>query len=81
MTDVPSHISDRMNRADSRIDGHEKRLTQLERNEAGMAQWRVSTSESLKSIQSGIQWIFRLIVGGLITAAIAFVITGGLNGS
>ncbi|SLN38274.1 hemolysin XhlA [Aquimixticola soesokkakensis] len=81
MTDVPAHVSERLNRSDQRLDGHEKRLTQLEKNEAGMVQWRMGTTKSLESIQSGIQWIFRLIIGGLITAAIAFVIAGGLNGS
>lgn len=81
MTDVPSHIVERIKSAHDRLDLHEKRLGTLERNEAGMAQWRTNTTEKLDNIQSGIQWIFRLIVGGLVTAGIAFIIAGGLNGA
>lgn len=78
---IPPHLAESLNRAHQRIDGHETRIRDLELSEAGMVQWRSNTTEKLDSIQSGIQWIFRLIIGGLITAAIAFVIAGGLNGA
>lgn len=78
---IPPHLAESINRAHQRIDGHDSRIRDLELSEAGMVQWRLTTTEKLDSIQSGIQWLFRLIIGGLITAAIAFVIAGGLNGT
>jgi len=81
VTDTPTHFADSLRHAHARIDQLDGRVNRLEINEAGMAQWRENTTEKLDSIQQGIQWIFRLIIGGLITAAIAFVIAGGLNGA
>ncbi len=46
-----------------------------------MSEWRANTTDKLDNIQSGIQWISRLIIGGIIAAAISFIIAGGLNGA
>ena len=81
MTEVPNHVAESLNRAHSRLDKHEGRIQQLELNEAGMAQWRSNTTEKLDGIQSGITWVLRLVMGGLIMAAITFIIAGGLNGT
>jgi hypothetical protein len=34
---------------------------------------------SLGEIQSGITWITRLVIGGIIAGAVAFILGGGLN--
>ncbi len=81
MTDVPNHISERLNRSDKRLDGHEERLNQLEKDGAGMSQWRVSTTDTLKGIQGDTKWIVRLIIGALILATISFIVAGGINGA
>jgi hypothetical protein len=81
MTDVPSHIAESLKLAHSRIDRHEGRLQTLERNEAGMTEWRANTTEKLDSIRSGIRWIATLIIAGLLGAVINFIIAGGLNGA
>lgn len=81
MTDVPNHVSESLNRAHSRLDKHEGRIHQLELNEAGMAEWRLTATAKLDGIQSGITWVLRLVLGGLITGILTFIIAGGLNGT
>jgi len=81
MIDVPQHFVDSLERAHARIDGHDKRIHQLELNEAGMAEWRANTTDKLDGIQSGITWVLRIILGGFIVAAISFIVAGGMNGA
>jgi len=80
-TGVPPHISESIERAHKRIDRHEERIQRIELDGATMAEWRKNTTETLKSIRSGITWLITLIMGGLLAAAIKFVISGGLNGA
>ncbi|PTV94034.1 hemolysin XhlA [Rhodobacter aestuarii] len=85
MTDVPGHIpshfADSLNRAHLRLDGHEERIRKIELDGATMAEWRNNTTDKLDSIRSSITWLIRLIIGGLVAAAITFVVSGGLNGT
>ncbi|MBZ4022182.1 hypothetical protein CKO11_06895 [Rhodobacter sp. TJ_12] len=85
MTDVPSHMpshfADSLNRAHQRLDGHEERIRKIELDGATMAEWRNNTTDKLDSIRSSITWLIRLILGGLVAAAITFVVSGGLNGA
>ncbi|WP_323790115.1 hemolysin XhlA family protein [Thalassovita sp.] len=81
MTDVPPHVNESLQRAHVRLDRHDNRLTDLEVANAGMAQWRLSTTEKLNGIQSGIKWVIGLILAGFIGAVVQFVISGGLNGA
>jgi len=80
-TGVPPHISESIERAHKRIDGHEERIRKIEIDGATMAEWRKGTTDALESIRSGITWLTRLVLGGLLAAAITFVISGGLNGA
>lgn len=79
MTDMPTHIAERLNRTDQKIDGHEERLTQLEKNEAGMAQWRMSTTDTLKGIQGDTKWIVRLVIASVIGAVLTMLYQGGIH--
>lgn len=81
MTDVPSHINESLDRAHKRLDTHDLRINGLEVSSAGMAEWRLATTEKLNGIQSGIRWVIGLVLAGLIGAVIQFVISGGLNGT
>ncbi len=78
---VPTHLSESVERAHKRIDAHEERIRKIEIDGATMTEWRQSTTETLKSIRSGISWLITLILGGLLAAVIKFVISGGLNGA
>ncbi|HBS99179.1 MAG TPA: hypothetical protein DEB47_04785 [Citreicella sp.] len=81
MTDFPNHVTESIHRAHARLDSHDGRLRTLELNEAGMAQQISHANEKLNGIQQSITWVLRLIVGGLIMAAITFIVSGGLNGT
>ncbi|ETD02221.1 hypothetical protein U717_06150 [Rhodobacter capsulatus R121] len=78
---VPPHVAESIERAHKRIDRHEERIQRIELDGATMAEWRKNTTETLKSIRSGITWLITLILGGLLAAVIKFVISGGLNGA
>lgn len=81
MSEVPNHVAESLNRAHGRLDAHDGRIRKLELNEAGMAQQISHANEKLNGIQNSITWVLRLIVGGLVSAAIAFIVAGGLNGT
>ncbi|QOL80422.1 hemolysin XhlA family protein [Pseudooceanicola spongiae] len=81
MVELSEHQSREISKAHSRLDRQELRIQVLEVKEAGMSEWRANTTDKLDNIQSGIQWISRLIIGGIIAAAISFIIAGGLNGA
>lgn len=76
----------RIGQVHSRIDAHEqrlqatdKRLTQLEIDSAGHALRSQHIDARLSEIQSGITWITRLVLAGIIGGIVAFIIQGGLN--
>lgn len=78
MTDI-SHLTEQTALAQRRLDQHEGRLTRLEVHTAEEKVVRQNIERSLAEIQSGISWITRLVVGGLVAGAIAFIVSGGLN--
>ncbi|OHC43976.1 MAG: hypothetical protein A2092_11980 [Rhodobacteraceae bacterium GWE1_64_9] len=79
MTDLGQHHAERLAQAHQRLDAHENRLTKLEIHSAGEAVRSQNIERSLGEIQSGITWITRLVIGGIIAGAVAFVLSGGLN--
>ncbi|MGD9863045.1 MAG: hemolysin XhlA family protein [Pseudodonghicola sp.] len=81
MTDIPQYLSESLDRAHARLEEHGARIHKLELNEAGMSEWRANTTDKLDGIQSGITWVLRIIVGGLVAAAISFIVAGGMNGA
>ncbi len=79
MTDFSPHHEARLLQAHTRLDAHDGRLTKLEIHTAEAAVRAQNIERSLGEIQSGITWITRLVIGGIIAGAVAFVLSGGLN--
>lgn len=79
MSDASQGAPGAMRRVQERLKDHETRIRKLELSEAGATQWRESTTEKLDGIEDSLKWVTRLVLGGLILAAITFVIAGGLN--
>ena len=79
MTDIPAHHADQIARAHQRLDGHEARITKLEVHSAAETVRSQNIELSLGEIKSGITWITRLIIGGIVAGAVAFLISGGFN--
>jgi DNA polymerase III delta prime subunit len=59
------------------LEDHGDRIRALETLEAAAAVSRENMSDNLKSIQSDIRWLIRLVIGALILAVIAFAMDGG----
>lgn len=79
MADISAHFSDQLAMTHRRLDAHDGRLGQLEVQAAAEKVRSRNIEESLAAIQSGITWITRLVIGGIVAGAIAFVVSGGLN--
>lgn len=79
VTDITQHHAARIDQAHQRLDAHERRITSLETHTAVAEERSKHIQASLSNIQSGITWIQRLVIGGIITAAVAFLLGGGLN--
>lgn len=70
---------ERINEAHRRLDRHDGRLGQLETDRAVSQEQYKSIVKSLDKISGTMTWMNRLIVGGIVTGIIAFIISGGLN--
>ena len=55
------------------------RINSMEILQAREAERSVHIQRSLGEIQSGITWITRLVIGGIIAGIVTFVLAGGLN--
>lgn len=79
MTDL-SHIHlERIAQAHQRLDQHDTRLTKLETHTAVAAERAEHIQKSLDKLESGQSWLIRLVLGGIVMGALAFLISGGLN--
>lgn len=56
----------------------EKRLQSLELRDAVDEVHRLNVEDRLSGIEEALKWLLRLIVGALISGAIAYVIAGGI---
>ena len=63
----------------SRLSGVESRLAQVETKNAVDEVHRQNVEQRLRNIESGQTWLIRLVIGGIVAAAMAFVISGGLS--
>lgn len=69
----------RISDAHRRLSDHDGRIAAVERDQAIFVE-RINTMiESLKEIKGTITWLNRTIIGGILMAAVAFLISGGLN--
>ena len=55
----------------------EKRLQSLELRDAVDEVHRLNVEERLSGIEDSLRWLLRLILGALITGALAYVLAGG----
>ena len=58
----------------------DKRLQSLETFQAVEANHRQSVERRLGSIEDGVKWLLRLVVGSLIVGVITFALSGGFAG-
>lgn len=77
MTDSPTARA--LGQIHQRIDSHDHRLKTLEIASARQELAAQHIDERLSDIQSGITWITRLVIGGIIAGVVAFIMAGGLN--
>ena len=61
------------------IENHGDRIRALETLEAAAAVSRENMGDNLKSIQSDIRWLIRLVIGALLLAIIGFAMQGGVK--
>lgn len=69
----------RIRMADQRLTAHDGRITAVEKDSAIFVERLNTVIASLKEIQSTITWLNRTIIGGILMAVVAFIISGGLN--
>ncbi|SCX30554.1 Haemolysin XhlA [Agrobacterium sp. DSM 25558] len=69
----------RTEKAHDRLDVVEKRVNDLEKHSAVTDERMSSIQKSLGKIDGNTSWIIRLIIGGLIAAAMTFLVKGGFN--
>lgn len=79
MTEFGPHHHDQIVQAHRRLDAHDARINTMEISQAREAERSVHIQRSLGEIQSGITWITRLVLGGLIAGGVTFILAGGLN--
>lgn len=82
MTDLPGfpvHILQKVDAAHTRIDGVEGRVGKLELSEAVNAERAKNMQASLSNIETNTSRVVWLVVTGLITAVLGFIVKGGLN--
>ena len=60
------------------MDQVDKRLVELETQNAVNAVHRLNVSDRLSSIEDTLKWLVRLIVGGLIVSMLTYVVQGNL---
>ncbi|WP_172295580.1 hemolysin XhlA family protein [Pseudoruegeria sp. HB172150] len=56
----------------------EKRLQSLELRDAVDEVHRMNVEERLGGIEESLKWLLRLVLGALVTGAMAYLIAGGL---
>lgn len=77
--DFPSHIAQRQEQQETRIDNHDKRITDLERNQAVSNERQLGMQASLMKIDSNTTWLVRLVIGTIIAGILAFYLKGGFS--
>ncbi len=61
-----------------KLDEHAQRLTALETRNAVDEVHHANVMSRLGSIEDTLKWLVRLIIGGLLMAAVTYVVQGGL---
>lgn len=79
VADIAPHHLDRIASAHRRLDDHSTRIKDLELSAAGEAVRSRNIEKSLAEIQDGIKWVTRIVIGGIVAGALAFILQGGFN--
>lgn len=79
VTDIANFHVERINQAHQRLDEHDNRLKSVETHVAVSAERDRHIQNSLGKLESGQTWLIRLVIGGIVMGAIAFLIAGGFN--
>lgn len=79
MTELTHFHVERINQAHQRLDEHDGRLKTVETHVAVSAERDRHIQQSLSDIKGSLSWITRLVLGGIVMGAVAFVIAGGFN--
>lgn len=79
MTDLPTFFTERLNQAHQRLDDHDGRLKSVETHVAVAAERDRHIQHSLGKLESGQTWLIRLVIGGIVMGAIAFLMAGGFH--
>lgn len=80
VTDLTNHLKDRIDAAHDRLDKIGDRVTTLEKDGAVTEVRMATIQQSLGKIESTTGWVLKIVIGGILTAIIAFIVRGGLNG-
>lgn len=65
---------------ENKVENLEKRVAVLETAQAVDGVHRANIDNRLTKIESGQQWLIRIVVGSVISAFLAWVYSGGLSG-
>ncbi|MGB1215524.1 MAG: hemolysin XhlA family protein [Pikeienuella sp.] len=65
--------------AGAKLSEIERRLTQVETKNAVDEVHRTNVESRLGSIEDTLKWLVRLVIGGLVMAAMAFALKGGFT--
>lgn len=79
MSEFSSFHVERINQAHKRLDEHDGRLKSVETHVAVAAERDRHIQTSLGKLESGQTWLIRLVIGGIVMGAIAFLIAGGFS--
>jgi hypothetical protein len=72
-------VHQRMDAHEGRLAAHDGRITKIEIDASASAVRWTNIDERLTAVQSGITWITRLVIAGIVGGVLAFILQGGLN--
>lgn len=78
--DFPTHIAQKLDQQGTKLDNHDQRITDLEKNQAVSNERQLGMQASLSKIDNNTTWLVRLIIGAIIAGLLTFMLKGGFGG-
>ncbi|PZO64589.1 MAG: hypothetical protein DI498_10910 [Paracoccus denitrificans] len=78
-TIVTDTHQDQLLQVHRRLDVHDSRIVKLETQAAVAAERAENIRQSLQKIEANIGWLIKLVVGGIVTGVVAFLLSGGFH--